>query len=87
MRHLPPLTGPQFLNQLSLDVSLGDPAQPFPALAISHMDQETSAARGSRKMRIRAAGARGVIGSLTGADGPSQKELKVHGDDTEHLDH
>lgn len=84
MRHLPPLTGPQFLNQLSLDVSLGDPAQPFPD---HHMDQETSAARGRRKMRTWAAGAGGITGSLTGADGPSQEELKVHGDDTEHLDH
>lgn len=56
----PPQTGPQFLNQLSLDVSLGDPAKPFPALAISHMDQETSAAHGRRKMRTWAAGAGGV---------------------------
>lgn len=48
----PKFTGPQFLYQLNLDISLSDPASTFPALAFSHMDQETSAVNGHRKVRI-----------------------------------
>lgn len=42
----PPFTRPQFLNQLNLDISLGNAPKVFPALAFYHVDQKISAASG-----------------------------------------